>query len=465
MAFNISAQSASGGVGKTKQRLVLIGFVLAAVFVALFILQSADKKKGKPNIAALASSSASTASPATTTAVSQYQQNLGQSVSNYQRVAANSAQGGAPTAPATASRPSPYPQQGAAAYGQQAPVYGQSAQQGTIPPTAYTQPGYAPPQSISMPLNSAQVYPRNAASDSNQGRDELARARDKRAFEARYGSSIAKSIRVATPAQNPASGNSATPPASTSTATANAAAQLPGGLGAQLAEIVANRINATNPDAAKPAAQGHDTTKSTEKAKHPSREPGTLMIPEGTTIDTVLQTRLNGSFAGPAKVMVTQPVYDRARQVVLIPAGSILLGDVRMVQKIGEERLAVSFHRLLRPDGYTKDLDSFTGLDQIGETALKDKVNHHYMEVFGVSVALGAISGLSQMNTGYGISESSSDMYRQGFSQSLDQSAQRILDKYTNILPTLTIREGTRVKVYLTNDLYMPPSIDKPILD
>jgi type IV secretion system protein VirB10 len=191
------------------------------------------------------------------------------------------------------------------------------------------------------------------------------------------------------------------------------------------------------------------------------------MVPEGTTIDTVLQTRLNGSFAGPAKVMVTNPVYDRARQIVLIPAGTILLGDVRAVQKIGEDRLAVTFHRMLRTDGFNADLDTFTGLDQIGETALKDKVNHHYVEVFGVSVALGAIAGLAEMSSGgssYG-SESGQSMYMQGFGQSLDMSAQRILDKYTNILPTVTIREGTRVKVYLTNDIYLPPAVAKPILD
>ena len=45
---------------------------------------------------------------------------------------------------------------------------------------------------------------------------------------------------------------------------------------------------------------------------------------------------------------------------------------------------------------------------------------------------------------------------RQGFAQSTAQSAAQILNKFLNILPTVTIREGHRVKVYLSGDLALP---------
>ena len=57
------------------------------------------------------------------------------------------------------------------------------------------------------------------------------------------------------------------------------------------------------------------------------------------------------------------------------------------------------FHRLIMPDGYSVSLDKFQGLNQIGETGLRDQVNHHYLQVFGVSLAIGAIAGFSQANT------------------------------------------------------------------
>jgi type IV secretion system protein VirB10 len=132
-----------------------------------------------------------------------------------------------------------------------------------------------------------------------------------------------------------------------------------------------------------------------------------------------------------------------------------LLGEAQKVDAFGQQRLAVSFHRLLLPNGISVSLDKFKGLNQIGETGLTDQVNHHYLEVFGVSLAIGAIAGFSQVNTGVGLDASATDAYRQGVAASLSQSSLRILDRYLNILPTFTIREGHRVKVYLSDDLFL----------
>jgi type IV secretory pathway VirB10-like protein len=177
---------------------------------------------------------------------------------------------------------------------------------------------------------------------------------------------------------------------------------------------------------------------------------------EGAVIETVLTNRLDGTFSGPVNCMVTANVYSHDGQHVLIPQGSRILGEVRKVQTFGDTRLAVYFHRLITPDGYSVSLDKFQGLNQIGETGLSDLVNHHYLQVFGASLAIGAIAGLSQANTGYGVNESAADAYRQGVTSSLSQSSMHILDRYLNVLPTFTIREGHRVKIYLSNDLLLP---------
>jgi type IV secretory pathway VirB10-like protein len=177
---------------------------------------------------------------------------------------------------------------------------------------------------------------------------------------------------------------------------------------------------------------------------------------EGTTIDTALLNRLDAEFAGPVKVMVTTPVYSEDRQHVLIPEGTLVLGEVRKVSEFGQKRLAVFFHRMLMPDGYSIDLDQFPGLDQAGETGLKDKVNHHYLEIFGTSIALGIIAGAAEQSTTGGLNASGSDLWRQGVASSLSQSSANILDRFINVPPTLTIREGHRIKVYFVRDLLLP---------
>jgi type IV secretory pathway VirB10-like protein len=181
------------------------------------------------------------------------------------------------------------------------------------------------------------------------------------------------------------------------------------------------------------------------------------VIFEGTSIDTALVNRLDGEFAGPVKVMVTNPVYSRDRQHVLIPEGTFILGDVQKVSGFGQKRLAVVFQRMIMPDGYSVDLDQFHGLDQAGETGLKDKINNHYLEIFGASIALGVIAGAAEAATyGNGYTLSGPSMYEQGVASSLSQSGADVLDRFINIPPTITIREGHRIKVYITQDMLLP---------
>lgn len=177
---------------------------------------------------------------------------------------------------------------------------------------------------------------------------------------------------------------------------------------------------------------------------------------EGTVIGTALINRLNGSFSGSVNCLVTGDVYSHDRQHVLIPAGTKVLGEAQKVSAFGQERLAVFFHRLIMPDGYSVNLDQFKGLDQEGATALRDKVNNHYVRIFGASLAVGMLGGLAQVETGNIFTESATDRMRAGFGESTAMAGERILDRFLNILPTVTIREGTRVNVYLSNDLMLP---------
>jgi type IV secretion system protein TrbI len=290
---------------------------------------------------------------------------------------------------------------------------------GQLPPpsnpsatSGYRQPGSAHPAYYQSP---------NADDERQQAddRDPLADKERERAYNSRFASNIAY----------------AAPPAPQQPTTAET--QLP------TTEVV---TPTTTPTAKKPV---------NVNVNGATGQPYVLF--EGSIIETTLVTRLDGDFSGPVKVMVTNPVYSRDRQHVLIPEGSNILGEVRPVQGFGQRRLAVIFHRLIMPDGYSVDLDQFKGLNQEGETGLKDQVNNHYMQIFGASIALGVISGAAQTTVpNVGIDASGSDAYRVGVASSVSQSSTRVLDKFLNINPTLTIREGHRVKIYLTNDLLLP---------
>jgi type IV secretory pathway VirB10-like protein len=213
---------------------------------------------------------------------------------------------------------------------------------------------------------------------------------------------------------------------------------------------------------AKDSAAGSDRKEDSKSpAVAPTRAPAaatgnTYVVFEGTVLETVLINRLDGHMAGPVECLLTNDVYSHDRQHLLIPAGSKLLGETKKVENFGQNRLAVSFHRLLMPDGYSTSLDHFQGLNQIGDAGLRDQVNNHYLRIFGVSLAIGAIGAVAEGGTSGGLTASGTDLMRQGFAQSTAQSSAQILDRFLNVLPTITIREGHRVKVYLSGDLALP---------
>src|SRR3989442_1018806 len=156
-----------------------------------------------------------------------------------------------------------------------------------------------------------------------------------------------------------------------------------------------------------------ENTKPADPAEHGSKAPQTDLnrskgkdyrLFEGTIIETVLTNRLDGTFSGPVNCLVSYDVYSHDHNHLLIPRGSRVLGEVRPVETSGQQRLAVTFHRLIMPDGFSVNLDQFHGLDQVGETGLRDQVNHHYLQIFGPSIAIGMIAGLAQRTTRYGAS-------------------------------------------------------------
>ena len=129
----------------------------------------------------------------------------------------------------------------------------------------------------------------------------------------------------------------------------------------------------------------------------------------------------------------------------------------------GQTRLAVVFHRVVMPNGFSLNLDHFKGLNQAGDSGLRDQVNNHYARIFGVSMAIGALGAVAVGGTSGPLTASGTDLMRQGFAQGTAQSSAQILDKFLNVMPSITIREGHRVKIYLSGDLTLPDYHDHKI--
>jgi type IV secretion system protein VirB10 len=317
----------------------------------------------------------------------------------------------------------------------------------------------------------------------NPARDPLAEDERKREYAGRFASNIALSYRSdpRMGASTPQAPAAAIPLPNNPGGSSSAAALQPGLPGlpadfqqqldllqAQQEKLLAQQqqqLAAVTGVPAGPQSQPQAQTQNTPAPAHRNVDLNRAtgkdhVVFEGTVLESVLVNRLNGDFAGPVICQIATDVYSRDHAELLIPAGTRILGETKKVNDVGQERLAVVFHRLIMPDGYAVDLDQAPGLNQIGETALHDKVNNHYFRIFGASIAIGAIAGLSTIGANNssvtGLPTSNASAYREGVAGSLSQSSLRILDRFLNIPPTITIREGHRVRIFLTQDLLLP---------
>ena len=191
----------------------------------------------------------------------------------------------------------------------------------------------------------------------------------------------------------------------------------------------------------------------------PLDPPGTERVYEGSMLSGVLVNQLDGDFAGPVLAQVAIPFYSRDRQRILVPRGTRLLGTAQPVQDQDQSRLAVGFHRMIWPDGRWVDL-SFHGLNQIGEGALQDQVNRHYWSMFAAAGAVGVLAGLTlQGSNPYA---GGAEGFRSGAGQGFGQSATQILQRFLNRMPTITIRAGHRLRVWVTSDFLVPRPAPHP---
>lgn len=317
---------------------------------------------------------------------------------------------------------------------QAATQYGANGQPGVAPPQPYTQ---GQPQTNGQ----AQLTPEE------QQKQQLAGKERELAFSSRFASNLAYSR---SQEQAKSQQVDARVPAAPTTSNPYTAA-LAGGEGSSFTQARA---------AGEAPASPSTTAKRLPEVNVNSADAQPYVLFEGATLDTVLMNRLDGDAVGPVKVLVSNPFYSHDHQHVLIPEGTIVLGDAKKIGAAGfgqQRRMAVVFHRLIMPDGFSVDLDQFHGLDQIGQEGLQGRVNNHYLEIFGTSIALGVIGGAGQITSGGGnLNSSGSQQFTNGAAASVSQSSTTILDRFIQIPPTITIREGHRVKVYFTQDMLLP---------
>ena len=176
---------------------------------------------------------------------------------------------------------------------------------------------------------------------------------------------------------------------------------------------------------------------------------------EGTVLEGVVTNHIDGGFSGPIMVSLTTDLYSHDHQQLLLPQGTRLLGDVQSVGNAQQRKMFVTFHRAICPDGFSLEFAKYIGLDQIGTTGLATNVNHGYLQAFAAAAAIGGLGGLAQIGNNGNVLDPSVQI-RNGISEQSAVEGEQVLNHFLNRLPIITLKEGSRARVYIGTDLLIP---------
>lgn len=176
---------------------------------------------------------------------------------------------------------------------------------------------------------------------------------------------------------------------------------------------------------------------------------------EGTVLEGVVTNHIDGGFSGPIMVSLTTDLYSHDHQQLLLPQGTRLLGDVQSVGNAQQRKMFVTFHRAICPDGFSIEFAKYIGLDQIGTSGLATKVDHGYLMAFAAAAAIGGLGGLAQIGNSGTVLDPSTQI-RNGISEQSAAEGEQVLNHFLNRLPIITLKEGSRARVYIGTDLLIP---------
>ncbi|MGA9753267.1 MAG: TrbI/VirB10 family protein [Acidobacteriota bacterium] len=193
----------------------------------------------------------------------------------------------------------------------------------------------------------------------------------------------------------------------------------------------------------------------------PSQSPEPYVLRKGTFLDAVLVNKLvTDNATSPVLAMVDRPYYDPLSKALLVPAGTRVLGKAEAVKFQTASRLAITFDTFQFPNGTSLAVKpDEQALEGLGIFGLADRVNRHTARILFTAGLVGLLTGWNSsqvQGNSYAGAYSGSDLMRLQANQSISQTAEGLLSPFLNAVPTITVDEGHRMKIWISRDLPLP---------
>lgn len=190
-------------------------------------------------------------------------------------------------------------------------------------------------------------------------------------------------------------------------------------------------------------------------------------VVQGTIISAVLETAINTELPGSIRAQVIDPVYSFDGRRILMPSGTILIGQFNNDVDLAQKRILIAWNRAITPSGQSIALGS-TGTDTLGRAGTEGNVDNRYGTKFGAAILVSAITALPSMIANHSSSGTSGTTINVGagsggggnggqfasqMGSQLASSGNGALQQYLSLPPVIRVPQGEEIRVFVNRDL------------
>lgn len=188
-------------------------------------------------------------------------------------------------------------------------------------------------------------------------------------------------------------------------------------------------------------------------ASYPVRLERTITVDR--FLPAILINAINSELGGKVVAQIEENVFAAHGRKVLIPAGSKAIGRYKPLTKTGQERLTITWSRIITPDGINIHVPGSEMTDAMGRSGITGDIDKRYFERYGMALLVSILT--SATSYAIPVQNQNEALVVQNFGNQQAQMAKAVLDDHLEIRPRVNIPAGSRILISPVRDIWFKP--------